>query len=89
MAWSDSHFKDTMGIVDRLPIQMLHASAANGSVGILQLKMDILGNHQPQSLTFADMEVACHLVTGPVYLAGETITCRVSVINNATTSKVF
>ena len=77
-----------MGIVDWLPVQMSHASAANGSVGLSQLKMDMLGDHQSQSLTFADMEVACHLVTGPVYLAGETITCRVSVVNNATTSKV-
>ena len=68
---------------------MSHASVVERSGDLSQLKLDILGDHQSQSLTFADMEVACHLVTGPVYLAGETITCRVSVVNNATTSKVF
>ena len=34
------------------------------------------------------MEVTCQLVTGPVYLAGETLTCKVSVVNNATTVQV-
>ena len=34
------------------------------------------------------MEVSCQLVTGPVYLAGETITCQVSVVNNAATTQV-
>ena len=41
------------------------------------------------ALTFPEMEVSCHLVTGPVYLAGETLTCRVSVVNNASTSQVL
>ena len=40
-------------------------------------------------LSLLQMEVACHLVTGPVYLAGETLTCQVSVVNNAATSQVF
>jgi len=35
------------------------------------------------------MEVSCQLVTGPVYLAGETITCQVSVVNNAATTQVL
>ena len=37
---------------------------------------------------FQNMEVSCQLVTGPVYLAGETITCQVSVVNNAATTQV-
>ena len=38
---------------------------------------------------FQNMEVSCQLVTGPVYLAGETITCQVSVVNNSATTQVF
>ena len=37
---------------------------------------------------FQNMEVSCQLVTGPVYLAGETITCQVSVVNNAAITQV-
>ena len=37
---------------------------------------------------FQNMEVSCQLVTGPVYLAGETITCQISVVNNAATTQV-
>ena len=40
------------------------------------------------SSQFQNMEVSCQLVTGPVYLAGETITCQISVVNNAATTQV-
>ena len=71
---------------------MSHALVAKRSGSLLHLQMEVLGIYHiyhSEALTFADMEVACHLVTGPVYLAGETITCRVSVVNNAPVSKVF
>ena len=48
-----------------------------------------LGDDLPHQISLFQMEVACHLVTGPVYLAGETLTCQVSVVNNAANSQVF